>query len=75
LLNREVRVAETPISAAVPTFENFGFSEDVGRNSGEMYEAMNSGLIMPEGVGTGLHRGETTPEQVFAALIGRSAHA
>jgi uncharacterized protein YbjT (DUF2867 family) len=75
LLNREVRVAEAPISAAVPTFQGFGFSEDVGRNFGEMYQAINAGLIVPEGAGTGLHRCGTTPEQVFSALIGQSAHA
>ncbi len=69
ILNRDVKVAEAPLSAVAPTFKSFGFSEDVARLFEEMYADINSGHIAFSGAGAELHRGELTPTHVLGGLL------
>lgn len=71
LVNREVRVQAAPISAVVPTFTSFGFSENAARLFEEMYAGINSGHVAFEERGTELHRGTVTAGEVFRGLLGR----
>lgn len=69
ILNRDVKVAEAPLSAIVPTFTSFGFTEDVARLFEEMYAGILSGHVDFSGAGAELHHGELTPAHVFEQLL------
>jgi uncharacterized protein YbjT (DUF2867 family) len=69
VLHRSVRVEQAPLSAVVPTFRSFGFSEDAARLFEEMYGAVNSGRIVFEGKGSEFKRGGIGPAQVFGPLL------
>jgi uncharacterized protein YbjT (DUF2867 family) len=75
LLNREVRVQHIPLSAAVPTFQSFGFAENTARLFAEMYEGINSGHVAYEGGSAEFRRGSVTAEEVLRGLLGQSAQA
>jgi len=69
LLDREVRVVNPPLSAAVPTFMKLGFSQDAAKLLEEMYIAANSGKLEFEKEGAEFRRGTTTPRDVFQKLL------
>jgi uncharacterized protein YbjT (DUF2867 family) len=75
LVNREVRVQHIPLSAAVPTFQSFGFSENTARLFAEMYAGINSGHVAYEGGSAEFRRGIVTAEEALRGLLGRSAQA
>ena len=69
LLRREVKVAEVPLQAAVPTFTSFGFSQSVAEGFREMYEGLANGKVSWSGSAEAV-RGTTTLETVLRALTG-----
>jgi NAD(P)H dehydrogenase (quinone) len=71
LLDREVRVVNPPMSAAVSTFRKAGFSEDAAKLFAEMYEAANAGKLEFEHEGCEFNRGRVTPSAVFEKLLQR----
>jgi uncharacterized protein YbjT (DUF2867 family) len=75
LLNREVRVQHIPLSAAVQTFQSFGFSENAARLFAEMYEGLNSGHVAYEGGSAEFRRGSVTAEEALRGLLAQSAQA
>jgi len=70
LLGRDIRVQPVPLSAAVPTFRSFGFSESAARLFEEMYAGINSGRVDYERSGAEFRRGTTPPVEVLKALLG-----
>jgi uncharacterized protein YbjT (DUF2867 family) len=71
ILGRPVNVAEAPLSAVVPTFTSFGFSQNVAELFREMYEGLANGKVAFEGGSAELQRGSTTVEQTLRALTGK----
>jgi hypothetical protein len=69
LLGRDVGVDQIPLTAAVPTFKRFGFSEDAARLYGEMSAGINSGRVAFERDSGELRRGTVRPAQVFEGLL------
>jgi uncharacterized protein YbjT (DUF2867 family) len=75
ILNREVRAQAVPLSAAVPTFKSFGFSESVARLFEEMYAGINSGHIIfehEEREGLEFQEGTVNAADVLRGLLSRS---
>ena len=78
ILNREVRVKAVPLSAAVPTFTQAGFSESVAQLFEEMYAGINSGHIAFEHEqreGIEFREGTVNAADVLKELLGRSERA
>jgi uncharacterized protein YbjT (DUF2867 family) len=73
LLNRDVRVEQTPLSAAVPAFTGIGFSEETARGLEELYAAINSGHADYEKRNAEFRRGKVTAREFFAGLLGTAA--
>jgi uncharacterized protein YbjT (DUF2867 family) len=71
LLGREVKVAEVPLEAAVPTFTSFGFSQSVAEGFREMFEGLANGKVNWEGGNAEAMRGTTSLESELRALIGK----
>ncbi|HEY3666969.1 MAG TPA: NmrA family NAD(P)-binding protein [Polyangiaceae bacterium] len=70
ILGKPVKVAEAPLSAVVPTFTSFGFSQNVAELFREMYEGLANGKVSWQG-GTELVRGTTSLEDTLRALTGK----
>jgi uncharacterized protein YbjT (DUF2867 family) len=71
IFGKPVTVAEAPLSAVVPTFTSFGFSDNVAGLFREMYEGLASGRVAWQGGNSELQRGSTTVEQTLRALTGK----
>jgi uncharacterized protein YbjT (DUF2867 family) len=70
ILGREVKVAEVPLEAAVPTFTSFGFSASVAEGFREMFQGIESGKVSWEGGSAEAVRGTTSLETALRALTG-----
>ena len=68
LIGKDVRVAEAPLDAVVPTFTSFGASEHIASLYREMLEGVTKGRVEWDGTGE-RRRGTTTARDVFAAMI------
>lgn len=68
LLDRAVTAQHAPLSAVVPTFKSFGFSDEAARLFEEMYRAFSTGAIGYEQPET-LVRGTVTLSQALSKLI------
>lgn len=71
ILGREVKVAEVPLAAAVPTFTSFGFSQSVAEGFRDMYAGLANGKVSWEGGGAEAARGTTSLETVLRSLTGK----
>ncbi|HEX7454389.1 MAG TPA: NmrA family NAD(P)-binding protein [Polyangiaceae bacterium] len=71
IFGKPVNVAEAPLSAVVPTFTSFGFSENVAGLFRELYEGVANGKVAWQASGAELQRGSTTVEQTLRALTGK----
>ena len=71
VLEREVKVAEAPLEAVVPTFTSFGISENVAGLFRELYEGVGNGKVDYEGGKAERRRGSTTIEDVARTLTGK----
>lgn len=69
LLKRAVTVQHAPLSAVVPTFKSFGFSDDAARLFEEMYACIERGALVHERRGAVQARGKVTPAEAFARLV------
>ncbi len=71
IFEREVKVAELPLTAALPTFTSFGFSQSVAEGFREMLEGIESGKVSWEGGSAEAARGTISVETVLRALTGK----
>jgi uncharacterized protein YbjT (DUF2867 family) len=71
ILGKPVNVAEAPLSAVVPTFTSFGFSQNVAELFRELYEGVANGKVAFQGSGTELARGTTPLEEALRTLTGK----
>jgi uncharacterized protein YbjT (DUF2867 family) len=71
IFGKPVNVAEAPLSAVVPTFTSFGFSQNVAELFRELYEGVGNGKVAWQGGEAELQRGSTTLEQTLRALTGK----
>ncbi|HEY0466076.1 MAG TPA: NmrA family NAD(P)-binding protein, partial [Polyangiaceae bacterium] len=62
ILEREVKVAELPLEAALPTFSSFGFSQSVAEGFREMFQGIENGKVSWEGGRAEAARGTTSLE-------------
>lgn len=69
ILKRNVTVQHAPLSAVVPTFKSFGFSDDAARLFEEMYRGFEQGTINYEKTGTTHVRGKVTLTEALAQLV------
>jgi len=69
LLKRAVTVQHAPLSAVVPTFKSFGFSDDAARLFEEMYRGFEQGTIDYEKTGTTHVRGYVTATEALQRLV------
>ena len=69
ILKRAVTVQHAPLSAVVPTFKSFGFSDDIARLFEEMYAAIERGALVHEKQGARHVRGQVTLTGVLAQLV------
>jgi uncharacterized protein YbjT (DUF2867 family) len=73
VLGRPVTVVEAPLSAVIPTFTSFGFSENVAGLFQEMYQGLQNGKVAwqgAQGKDVEIARGSTTAEEGLRALLG-----
>ncbi|MEO8383321.1 MAG: NmrA family NAD(P)-binding protein [Acidobacteriota bacterium] len=70
ILGKEIKLAEAPLDAVVPTFTSFGISEHLAGLYREMYEGLISGHVAWDGKGE-RKAGTTTPEQVLGEMLKR----
>lgn len=78
ILNRDVRAQQVPLSAVVPTFTNFGFSESAARTFEQMYAGINSGHVAyehEEHEGIDFGEGVVNAAEVLRKLLARSQQA
>lgn len=75
LLDRDVRLQPVPLSAAVPTFTSFGFSESTAELFEEMYEGINSGHVDFERDGAEFREGTVNAADVFRGLLSQQGRA
>lgn len=75
LLNRDVRLQTVPLSAAVPTFTRFGFSESAAKVFEEMYAGINSGHVDYERSGAEFREGTVNAADVLRGLLSQSGRA
>ncbi len=78
IMDREVRAQAVPLSAAVPTFTSFGFSESAARLFEEMYAGLNSGYIVFEHEqheGVEFREGTLNAAEVLRGLLSESGRA
>ncbi|MGQ0694216.1 MAG: NmrA family NAD(P)-binding protein, partial [Nitrospiraceae bacterium] len=68
LLGRTVTVQHAPLSAVVPTFKSFGFSDEASRLFEEMYAAIAKGAIRYEEPAN-LVRGTVTLGEAFSKMV------
>ncbi len=69
LLKRAVTVQHEPLSAVVPTFKSFGFSDDAARLFEEMYRGFEQGTINYEKTDTTHVRGNVTVTEALQRLV------
>jgi uncharacterized protein YbjT (DUF2867 family) len=69
LLKRAVTVQHAPLSAVVPTFKSFGFSDDAARLFEEMYRGFEQGTINYEKTGATHVRGHVTATEALQRLV------
>jgi uncharacterized protein YbjT (DUF2867 family) len=69
LLKRAVTVQHAPLSAVVPTFKSFGFSDDAARLFEEMYRGFEQGTINYEKTDTTHVRGNVTVTEALARFV------
>ena len=69
LLKRTVTVQHAPLSAVVPTFKSFGFSDDAARLFEEMYASIERGTLVHEKQGATHLRGRVTLADALAQLV------
>jgi uncharacterized protein YbjT (DUF2867 family) len=69
LLKHPVTVKQAPLTAVVPTFKSFGFSDDAARLFEEMYRGFEQGTINYEKTGATHVRGQVTPIEALARLV------
>jgi uncharacterized protein YbjT (DUF2867 family) len=68
ILGKTVEVQAAPLDAVVPTFKSFGVSEEMAGLYREMYEGIAKGLVVFEGKGTRLVRGNVDAETALRGL-------
>ena len=71
ILGRDVKVAEAPLEAVVPTFISFGISENVAGLFRELYEGVANGKVDYEGGQAERQHGSTTIEEALRTLTGK----
>ncbi|HYQ30014.1 MAG TPA: NmrA family NAD(P)-binding protein [Polyangiaceae bacterium] len=71
ILERELKLAEVPLEAAVPTLTSFGFSQTVAEGFREMFAGLANGKVSWEGGSAEAARGTTSLETVLRALTGK----
>ncbi|HEY4105885.1 MAG TPA: NmrA family NAD(P)-binding protein [Polyangiaceae bacterium] len=71
VLGRELKVAEGPLDAVVPTFTSFGMSQHIAGLFRDMYEGLANGKVAWEGRNTEAMRGTISIEETFRALTGK----
>jgi len=69
ILKRTVTVQHAPLSAVVPTYKSFGFSDDAARLFEEMYRGFEQGIIVFEKLGVTHLRGKVTLAEALAQLV------
>ena len=69
ILKRSVTVQHAPLSAVVPTFKSFGFSEDAARLFEEMYTCIERGALVHEKQGATHLRGLVTATDALQRLV------
>ena len=69
LLKRAVTVQHAPLSAVVPTFKSFGFSDDAARLFEEMYRGFEQSIINYEKTGATHVRGHVTATEALQRLV------
>ncbi len=68
ILGKNVRAQPVPLSAVVPTFKSFGFSDEAANLFEEMYTAFSNGTIRYEEPGK-LVRGTMTLSDAFRGMV------
>ncbi len=69
ILKRNVTVQHAPLSAVVPTFKSFGFSDDAARLFEEMYACIERGTLVHEKQGAPHLRGQVTATDALQRLV------
>jgi uncharacterized protein YbjT (DUF2867 family) len=69
ILKRTVTVQHAPLSAVVPTFKSFGFSDDAARLFEEMYTCIERGTLVHEKQGATHLRGQVTATDALQRLV------
>lgn len=69
ILKRTVTVQHAPLSAVVPTFKSFGFSDDAARLFEEMYACIERGALVHEKQGATHLRGQVTATDALQRLV------
>ena len=69
ILKHPVTVQRAPLTAVVPTFKSFGFSDDAARLFEEMYRGFEQGTIDFEKMGAAHVRGQITLTEALARFV------
>jgi uncharacterized protein YbjT (DUF2867 family) len=69
ILKHPVTVQRAPLTAVVPTYKSFGFSDDAARLFEEMYTGFEQGRIEFERKGTTHVRGKVTLMEALASFV------
>ena len=69
ILKHPVTVQQAPLTAVVPTYKSFGFSDDAARLFEEMYRGFEQGTIDFEKTGETHLRGKVTLAEALARLV------
>lgn len=69
ILKHPVTVQQAPLTAVVPTYKSFGFSEDAARLFEEMYRGFEQGTIVFEQTGATHLRGTVTLAEALASFV------
>ena len=69
LLGREVRVAEVPLEAAVPTLMRTGASENFAELFRDMHAGLDAGRVVWEGGRAEFKRGKVPLKESLRALL------
>lgn len=69
ILKHPVTVQQAPLTAVVPTYKSFGFSDDAARLFEEMYRGFEQGVIDFEKTGATHLRGTVTLAEALARLV------
>jgi NAD(P)H dehydrogenase (quinone) len=69
ILKHPVTVQQAPLTAVVPTYKSFGFSDDAARLFEEMYRGFEQGTIGFEKTGATHLRGKVTLAEALAQLV------